>query len=859
MRQQTREEIAPLWRPIDLVTFCVGDQVRYARQWAAEHRIERTPSPVIRWPGEDDMLIATTTTLTISPDSVPAGWPVTFTVTVTPASSAPQPVSGGVRLESGTTHLASLLLPPDGSGVVTWTTTHLAPGSYNVTAIFEFGGIYDRSTSAAVPLTVAPTTPTSTASSSLAATRAASGGFPQATATTPPGYELAWGDNVYGEVGDGTTVNRNVPVFSSLPPNVLVTGTDGGYSFSLAVASTGQALAWGYNSYGQLGNGSTTNSDVPVPVLLPSDTTVTAVSAGAYHALALTSTGTVLAWGANWYGQLGNGTFDSSLVPVPVSLSLPVGVTITAIAAGAYHSLALASNGTMLAWGANWYGQLGNGDTSGTNQPTPVPVSLSLPTGVTVTAIAAGGAYSLALTSDGTVLAWGANWSGQLGNGDTSGANQPTPVPVSLPPGTIVKAIDAGGAHSLAVTSNNGLLTWGDNSSGQLGDGTHTSSYVPVPISLPGTTITEVAGGDYYSLAMTSTGHALGWGDNSYGQVGDGTFIQRTSPVAVSLPGDTTINTIAAGGVHSLAINALTPTTTLLTQSLETTTLGQPVTFTATITPDTARAEAPTGTVYFYDDNGSTLLGSAPVAPNGRGGGIARFTTTNLGVGTHHISAHYGSDVNFEGSDSNTVDHVVGQAYAAVVLNESPSSVTPGQPVTFFVDVIPPAGAGGFVPTGTVRFNDGTAVLGSATLNNGTAVFTTTLPSGTHVVTATYLGDTNYLGGLVSSPVLVAVNAPKASTNTALTVVPLSPRSGQTVTMTATVTAVAPATGTPTGTVSFYDGTTLLNTATLDPSGVATYSTSALSIGTHSIKAVYNGDSNFLSSTSSTLPVTVTP
>ena len=331
----------------------------------------------------------------------------------------------------------------------------------------------------------------------------------------------------------------------SLPSGTTVTAIAGGFYHSLALTSSGQVLAWGYNDYGQLGNGTTTNSSTPVAVSLPSGTTVTAIAGDQFHSLALTSSGQVLAWGWNGYGQLGNGATTNSSTPVAVSL--PSGTTVTAIAGGGFHSLALTSTGQVLAWGDNNHGQLGNGTTTNSS----IPVAVSLPSGTTVTAIAGGFTHSLALTSSGQVLAWGYNFSGQLGNGTTT--NSSTPVAVSLPSGTTVTAIAGGGHHSLALTSTGQVLAWGYNTYGELGNGTITQSSTPVAVSLAsGTTVTAIAGGNYHSLALTSTGQVLAWGDNQYGELGNGTTTSSSTPVAVSA--FLAAAAISGGGNHSLAI-----------------------------------------------------------------------------------------------------------------------------------------------------------------------------------------------------------------------------------------------------------------------------------------------------------------
>jgi alpha-tubulin suppressor-like RCC1 family protein len=160
-----------------------------------------------------------------------------------------------------------------------------------------------------------------------------------------------------------------------------------------ATPTAGTALAWGDNTFGELGNGTTGGiSSTPVPVDLPAGTAVTAIAAGEGHALALTSVGRVLTWGDNEFGQLGIGTITGGS-PVPVPVDLPAGIRVTAVA-GSQSSLALTSTGTVLAWGDNDYGELGDRGTANS----PVPVSVDLPAGTSVTAISAGLKNSLAVT-----------------------------------------------------------------------------------------------------------------------------------------------------------------------------------------------------------------------------------------------------------------------------------------------------------------------------------------------------------------------------------------------------------------------------------------------------------------------------
>ncbi len=316
------------------------------------------------------------------------------------------------------------------------------------------------------------------------------------------------------------------------------------------VTASGPVWAWGLNSTGQLGDGTTISSDLPVKVKLPAGTKVTAVSAGRRHSLALTSTGQVLAWGGNLHGELGDGTTTSSDIPVPVKL--PHGVKVIAIAAGDTFNLALTSAGRVLAWGWNAFGQLGNGTTATSD----VPVRVMLPAGAKVTAVSAGGGFSLALTSTGRVLAWGRNREGQLGIGVTRHRHHP--VPVLLPRDTRVTAIAAGQIHSLALTAAGRVLAWGNNSIGQLGNGTTKSSDIPVAVKLRRfIRVTAIASGGYHGLALTTTGHILGWGNNADGELACrrpcGTS-DNVIPLRMKLPAGTKVTAIAAGFFHSLVL-----------------------------------------------------------------------------------------------------------------------------------------------------------------------------------------------------------------------------------------------------------------------------------------------------------------
>lgn len=360
------------------------------------------------------------------------------------------------------------------------------------------------------------------------------------------GTAYAWGPNKYGQLGNNSTTDSHVPVPVQLPPGVTATAVAAGGSHSLLLASDGSVYAWGYNSFGQLGNDSTTDSSVPVKVQLPDGVTATAISAGNGHSLALASDGRVYAWGWNSNGQLGNAGYNSH---VPVQVKLPDGVTATAIAAGKFHSLLVASDGSVYAWGYDNAGQLGNDSTT----DSPVPVKVLLPVGVTATGVAGGEYHSLALASDGSVYAWGYGCAGQLG--DNSTAESHIPVKVLLPVG--VRAIGiAAASQSLALISDGRVYAWGWNGYGQLGNNSTTDSSVPIPVQFPsGVTAMAVAAGGSHSLALAADGSVYGWGSDTQGQLGDDSTIDgRHVPVRTELPSGVTAMAVAAGYDHSLAL-----------------------------------------------------------------------------------------------------------------------------------------------------------------------------------------------------------------------------------------------------------------------------------------------------------------
>ncbi len=343
-------------------------------------------------------------------------------------------------------------------------------------------------------------------------------------AQTAVGAIKCWGGNANGELGNGTTTGSNVPVnVNGLSSGIRSFST--GVGHACALNAGGGVLCWGLNDSGQLGDGSQTNRAAPVNASALSGIS-RGITAGRAHSCALTAPGGVVCWGAGEAGQLGNGQDKSSLQPVAVS---GLSAAVAGLSAGWDFTCALTAAGGVLCWGDNRYGQLGNGST--TSSSSPVTVSGLTPG---TRAISAGVDHACALTSVGGVVCWGRNQDGQLGDGTTTDSATPRPVNGL---GSGVKFISAGGdldaSHTCALTISGSVKCWGSNQSGQLGNGGGANSSSPVDVSGLSMGARAIAAGGSHSCAINATAELVCWGDNRSGQLGNGSSSNSSTPVSV--------------------------------------------------------------------------------------------------------------------------------------------------------------------------------------------------------------------------------------------------------------------------------------------------------------------------------------
>ncbi|MEZ4587907.1 MAG: hypothetical protein R2909_16135 [Gemmatimonadales bacterium] len=344
------------------------------------------------------------------------------------------------------------------------------------------------------------------------------GGFSScAVATT--GEAMCWGDNSVGQLGDGGQISANVPV--TVQGGTLFTQVAIGSGHACGITSGGLAFCWGANASGQLGDGTTVTT--PVPVAVQGGLTFSAIGVGDLHSCGLASnTGAVWCWGSNTSGRLGDNTAIASAVPVAVV----GGHTFSSISVGAAHACGIRNDGVVLCWGSNGSGRLGDGTTINRSLPTPITTPIGA---AAFTSIAAGGAHSCAVDIAGQAFCWGAGGSGALGNGSLGGS----PNPVLVSGGRVLTSVAAGLNHSCALEAGGAVYCWGANATGQLGDGTTANRSVPTAVANQ-LSASMVRLGNAHSCARTAAGSAVCWGLGAQGQLGNSANLQKLLPIGVT-------------------------------------------------------------------------------------------------------------------------------------------------------------------------------------------------------------------------------------------------------------------------------------------------------------------------------------
>lgn len=350
-----------------------------------------------------------------------------------------------------------------------------------------------------------------------------------------------WGLNSSGQLGNNTITDVSSPVQTVAGGTNWKLVSSGFSGYTTAIKTDGTLWLWGINTNGQLGTGNRTSRSSPVQTIAGGNNWKL-VSAGDEHTGAIKTDGTLWLWGSNIFVQLGDNTTASKSSPVQI---FGGGTNWKLVSCGTYHSVAIKTDGTAWAWGTNSSGQLGDNTVS----PKSSPVQ-TISTGTNWKTISAGGFYSMAIKTDGTLWSWGQNSYGQLG--DNTITNRSSPVQ-TISAGTNWKQVSCGLNHTAAIKTDGTLWLWGRNLYGGLGDNTTQSRSSPVQTIVGGTNWKQVSLGNFTTSAIKTDGTLWSWGYNPFGQLGDGTTTDRSSPVQI-ITGGTNWKLVSVGDFHMTTV-----------------------------------------------------------------------------------------------------------------------------------------------------------------------------------------------------------------------------------------------------------------------------------------------------------------
>ena len=355
-------------------------------------------------------------------------------------------------------------------------------------------------------------------------TKVSSGAY-HSCAILDDGSVSCWGMNDNGQLGDGTRDSHLEPQKASMPMGRNAIEISAGSYHTCTLLDDGSIRCWGSNSFGQLGDGTTIERTTPITVDLGSGVSAIGVSSGESHTCAVLTDNRVKCWGLNANGQIGDGTTTDRHIPAYSSLG---GTGALRVSAGSFHTCAITVDRNVMCWGENWNGQLG--DSSNVDRDTPVEVSI--PSNSSAVSIDSGAFHTCLGMNDGTMFCWGYNAHGQLGNGGTSHSN--SPLASALSPDLLLMEIEVGLFHSCGLFDSGEVACWGDNSYGQLGDGTQTAHSTPEVIILS-TNATSITVGHRHTCMILDDASLKCWGANEYGQVGDGGSTNSNTPQDIDL------------------------------------------------------------------------------------------------------------------------------------------------------------------------------------------------------------------------------------------------------------------------------------------------------------------------------------